>query len=139
MKIAIEQANKCIPTQGAFNVGACLVLNNKIVTIGYSRELPGNTHAEQCCLLKLSNMEVARGATMYTTMEPCGKRLSGNTCCAKRILDAGITRVVQGIKEPTTFIGESMGTAMLLQGGVVVDYLKGFETQCLEPNNHLLK
>jgi pyrimidine deaminase RibD-like protein len=72
-------------------------------------------------------------------MEPCGKRLSGKTCCAQRILDAGVVRVVQGIREPPNFVGESQGTRILIEGGVQVDYLPGFEDACLEPNAHLIK
>jgi tRNA pseudouridine synthase 8/2,5-diamino-6-(5-phospho-D-ribitylamino)-pyrimidin-4(3H)-one deaminase len=68
MQIAIEEAKKCVPIQGAFNVGAVLVSSGKIITKGHSRELLGNTHAEECCLLKLLDSEAARGATLYTTM-----------------------------------------------------------------------
>jgi pyrimidine deaminase RibD-like protein len=139
MNLAIEQAQKAIPTSGAFNVGACLVSNNyTILSTGYSREMSGNTHAEECCFLKLGDFELARGSTIYTTMEPCGKRLSGKTCCAKWIIHAGVRRVVQGVKEPPNFVGESIGTRLLTDAGVIVDYLPGYEDQCLAPNKHLL-
>jgi pyrimidine deaminase RibD-like protein len=138
MKLAIIEANKCIPSNGAFNVGAVLVSKSgSILSKGYSRELPGITHAEECCLLKLSNMESCRGGTIYTTMEPCGLRLSGNTCCAELIINAAIARVVQGVKEPSLFVGESVGTSLLNQHGVAVDNLAGFEDECLAPNKHL--
>jgi pyrimidine deaminase RibD-like protein len=69
MEMAIECANKCVPVESAFNVGAVLVDSNGVVlSTGYSRELPGNTHAEECCLLKLSNLESARNCTIYSTM-----------------------------------------------------------------------
>jgi pyrimidine deaminase RibD-like protein len=69
MKLAILEANKCTPVETAFNVGAILIsssgeilstgFNPPRITQGYSRELPGNTHAEQCCLLKLSYLTSA--------------------------------------------------------------------------------
>jgi pyrimidine deaminase RibD-like protein len=136
MRLAIQEANRCIPSEGAFSVGAVLVLQGDILATGYSREIEGNTHAEECCFLKVSE---CRGATIYTTMEPCGQRLSGKTSCAQRILDAGIHRVVQGIQEPPNFVGQSIGTKILLEGGVQVDYLPGFEEACLAPNLHLMK
>jgi pyrimidine deaminase RibD-like protein len=140
MKVAIDQAKKCISVETAFNVGAVLISSkNKLLSVGYSRELPGNTHAEECCFLKLNDKEDARGGTIYTTMEPCGKRLSGKQCCAQWVIDLGLARVVQGVKEPTTFVGDSVGTEMLLAKGIVVDYLDRFAEECLQVNGHLVK
>lgn len=59
--------------------------------------------------------------------EPCGKRLSGNVPCANLIVDAGIRRVVQGVREPETFVGESIGTLVLKKAGIMVEYLSGYE------------
>lgn len=138
LRLAIVEAEKCMPSKGAFNVGAVLVSESgSILSTGYSRELPGNTHAEECCLLKLSNMESCKGGTIYTTMEPCGLRLSGSTCCSKLIINASIARVVYGVKEPELFVGKSVGTFMLNENGVLVEHLAGFEDECLAPNKHL--
>lgn len=68
MELAIQEAQKCISTETAFNVGAVLVKDNRTLSVGYSREIEGNTHAEQCCLLKLKDTNDAKGATIYTTM-----------------------------------------------------------------------
>lgn len=84
MQLAIMEANKCESVKTAYNVGAILIdnplnLNPKTIS-GYSREIPGNTHAEQCCLIKLNKDEILINefTTLYTTMEPCNERLSGN-------------------------------------------------------------
>ncbi|KND00998.1 uncharacterized protein SPPG_04094 [Spizellomyces punctatus DAOM BR117] len=138
MEMAISQAQRSEPVPSAYCVGAVLVKDNKVLATGYSRELPGNTHAEECCLLKLSNMAVAEGATIYTTMEPCGERLSGNTPCAHRLVDAKVARVVMGVKEPPSFIAECQGSALLRDNGITVDYLAGFEEACLAPNKHVI-
>ncbi|KAI8827081.1 cytidine deaminase-like protein [Fimicolochytrium jonesii] len=148
MQLAILEAQKSIPVPSAYCVGAVLVspsgsraAHPTILSTGFSRELPGNTHAEQCCLLKLSetnSIEKAKGATIYTTMEPCGERLSGNLPCARRLLEVGIGRVVVGVGEPKNFIAECQGTRQLRESGVVVDYLVGFEEACLAPNKHIV-
>jgi pyrimidine deaminase RibD-like protein len=65
MELAIKQATIAIPIQSAYCVGSILVqyqpsnssTNNdfdayRIISSGYSRELAGNTHAEECCLMK---------------------------------------------------------------------------------------
>jgi pyrimidine deaminase RibD-like protein len=51
---ALSLARLCPRSTTAFSVGALLVSPNTstIVSDGYSRELPGNTHAEECCLRK---------------------------------------------------------------------------------------
>ncbi|KAI1319710.1 DRAP deaminase [Mortierella claussenii] len=71
MKLAIEQANMSVPVESGYCVGAVLVQESfpdpdsdmpqedrfRVVTTGFSRELPGNTHAEECCLLKLATLQ----------------------------------------------------------------------------------
>lgn len=137
MKMAIAEAKKCKTVDSAFDVGAVLVAadGKTIIAKGFSRELPGNTHAEECCLLKLSNTSAASGATIYSTMEPCGERLSGKTCCSTLLIGAGIKRVVQGVKEPSKFIADSVGTRMLRDSGVMVDYLCELENECASLNS----
>ncbi|KAI0228173.1 hypothetical protein L0F63_006282, partial [Massospora cicadina] len=39
MRLAIEQANRCTPTAGAYSVGAVLVNAGQVISVGYSREL----------------------------------------------------------------------------------------------------
>ncbi|KAJ3182759.1 hypothetical protein HDU87_008098 [Geranomyces variabilis] len=142
MLTAISLAKSCIPVTTAYNVGAVLLApsSSTVLSTGFSRELPGNTHAEECALLKLSSndtLHLARGATMYTTMEPCGERLSGKRTCAERLIEAGVARVVVGVREPSHFIAECQGTVMLRAAGIIVDYLNGLEEQCQTLNEHI--
>jgi pyrimidine deaminase RibD-like protein len=139
MKLAIEEAKKCISVQSAFNVGAVLTRNGEILAKGYSRELEGNTHAEECCFLKFiaADRLIPPDSVIYTTMEPCGKRLSGKKSCAEHIIHHNIKKVVQGVKEPITFVGDSIGTNLLRDAGVKVVYLDGFQQECLAVNSHL--
>lgn len=83
MDLAILEARKCVSVSTAYNVGAILLLSNKNIITGYSRELIGNTHAEQCCIMKAVGQDLTN-SIMYTTMEPCNERLSGNVDIYKR-------------------------------------------------------
>src|SRR4051812_11593611 len=54
MRLALDQAHESPPKPSNFRVGALLVDadTGAILSRGYTLELPGNTHAEQCCLIK---------------------------------------------------------------------------------------
>ena len=105
MEYALEQARLSPQATTKFCVGAVLVDadKNKILSTGYSMELPantpadlGNTHAEQYCFIKVAQKHslledqigevLPKNTVLYTTMEPCNKRLSGNRTCVERIL-----------------------------------------------------
>ncbi|PIA19305.1 cytidine deaminase-like protein [Coemansia reversa NRRL 1564] len=140
MELAIQQAKLAQPIDSAFSVGSLLVSGRQIITTGYSRELPGNTHAAQCTISKSKHTKQAnlvRGSVLYTTMEPCSFRLSGNTPCSTHIINAGIKQVVIGVKEPDTF-SDCHGVARLIEAGINVIHLKILEEECLRPNIHLL-
>ncbi|CAI5718196.1 unnamed protein product [Peronospora effusa] len=134
MRLAILEAHSSQPSENAYCVGCVVVRDGNILSSGFSRELPGNTHAEQVALQKL-NFE-AQGATVYTTMEPCSERVSGKVPCVQSCLRAGVTRVVIGVMEPKTFV-ICEGVRLLKDAGVDVKLLKGLETDCLAPNAHL--
>ena len=135
MELAIEQARKCGETQTQFNVGAVLVHNDKVLTTGHLRELPGNTHAEQCALEKYYESTGQRvlpeGTELYTTVEPCSERLSGNLPCADRILGTGIKTCFVGILEPDTFVKNTTSRQQLKKSGIEYIHIKGYEDECL--------
>lgn len=133
MQLAIDEAKKSEPTPTAFCVGALLVNSGKILTTGYSRELPGNTHAEQCALDKyfeeFSTTQVPPGTELYTTMEPCSLRLSGNEPCLQRIIrqKGNISSVFVGVMEPTTFVKKNVSYDRLTEHGISYFKVEGFE------------
>ncbi|KAI9279165.1 cytidine deaminase-like protein [Sporodiniella umbellata] len=135
MELCIEEAKKSIPAPAAYCVGAVLVHEERILSKGYSRELPGNTHAEECALSKIKG-DVSQ-AIMYTTMEPCSQRLSGNKPCLERIIEAKIKRVVLGVREPPNLVN-CEGIKLLEKHGVEVAIVPGVQDKCLEPNQHIL-
>ncbi|KAI9878439.1 MAG: hypothetical protein M1830_000874 [Pleopsidium flavum] len=150
MRFALSLAKNSPPKPTNFCVGAVLVnaANNTILSTGYTLELPGNTHAEQCCFAKFAAEHglpedrvgeiIPEGTVLYTTMEPCGKRSVGNMPCVDRILwtreaaNGGIRTVYLGVREPETFVGENVGRAKLEANGIQCVHISGFEEDILE-------
>ncbi|KAL8660779.1 MAG: hypothetical protein Q9202_006201 [Teloschistes flavicans] len=149
MRLALSQAQHSPLKPTNFRVGAVLVDegSNRILSTGYTLELPGNTHAEQCALRKYS---VANNVTeeavgpilpfqtvLYTTMEPCQTRSAGNLPCVDRILQTlssqsgGIKTVYIGIQEPNTFVAANAGQSKLADAGVVCVHVPGLEEEIL--------
>lgn len=135
MRLALLEAQKCVATPTAYCVGAILTTSSgAILATGYSRELPGNTHAEQCCLEKLAaqGVELPEDAALYTTMEPCSERLSGNAPCVDRIIAAGkIKTVYVGVREPDKFVKVNVGLQKLREAGVKYVRVTGLEEEIL--------
>eukprot|EP00126_Sphaerothecum_destruens_P012991 Sdes_comp22234_c0_seq1m20728 len=142
MKLACKEAGKCSPVSTAYNVGCVIVEGDQVVATGFSREFEGNTHAEECALLKMEKHAAFRGDvskeyTLFTTMEPCSKRLSGKKSCTERIVAFGsIHTVVIGCKEPTHFV-LCEGSSQLEANGIHVVLLEDFSKECLSANMHI--
>lgn len=138
MELAVEQAAKCGPTTTAFSVGAVLVNGTEVLAVGYSRELPGNTHAEQCALekyfKKTGQRVVPPGTVLYTTMEPCSFRLSGNEPCVQRVIaqEGRISTVFVGVMEPDTFVKNNTSYNMLMDQKIEYIQIPGYEKICTE-------
>lgn len=150
MRFALSLAKKSPPKPTNFRVGAVLVneASNQILATGYTLELEGNPHAEQCCLRKVAGLHqvpedqvgdvLPSQTVIYTTMEPCNKRSIGNEPCVDRILktltgvNGGIKTVYLGVSEPETFVGENAGRSKLEAAGVVCVHVPGLEDEILE-------
>jgi len=155
MELALKEAEKCEAKEGAFSVGCVLATHlpgtsPAIIALGYSRELPGNTHAEANALEKaraltkkqlgerLSVKEedvpsmavILRHAVVYTTLEPCSIRSSGLAPCSNALIAAGIWRCVIGVGEPDDYV-QCEGAKKLIDAGIRVDWLKELENECL--------
>ncbi|KFY68983.1 hypothetical protein V496_00647 [Pseudogymnoascus sp. VKM F-4515 (FW-2607)] len=146
MGYALQQAQLSPPGPTNFCVGAVLVDadKNEILSAGYTKELPGNTHAEQCCFMKVAEQHdlpeegiaqvLPKNTVLYTTMEPCNERLSGNLTCVERILrlNGAIKVVYVGVLEPEKFIGQNLGRKRLEDAGVQVTIVEGLQDRILE-------
>ncbi|POR35178.1 Bifunctional protein RIB2 [Tolypocladium paradoxum] len=147
MQQALDLANKSPPKPSNFRVGAILVKldgdDYPTSAGGYTLECPGNTHAEECCFLKLAEQHSTTEAglaavvksphALYTTMEPCFMRLSGKLPCVERVLrqKSWIRHVYVGVQEPETFVGKNPGRQMLEEGGIEVHHVPGLEEEIL--------
>jgi diaminohydroxyphosphoribosylaminopyrimidine deaminase/5-amino-6-(5-phosphoribosylamino)uracil reductase len=77
-------------------VGSVVVRDGQIVGDGFHRAA-GEPHAEVVALRKARDR--ARGATLYTTLEPCAH--TGRTPpCVDAIREAGVERVVAAMRDP---------------------------------------
>lgn len=118
---ALKLAKMCPPSNTAFSVGAIVVDSSNLeISRGYSREDDATVHAEESALAKVTNLNRLRGATLYSTLEPCNERRSRPTPCAKLIVHAGIQRVVFAWREPSTYVAVPSGVRFLLEAGVEV-------------------
>jgi diaminohydroxyphosphoribosylaminopyrimidine deaminase / 5-amino-6-(5-phosphoribosylamino)uracil reductase len=94
-------------------VGAVVVADGRIVGRGYHPR-PGEPHAE-IFALREAGMR-ARGATLYTTLEPCAH--TGRTGpCTEAIVAAGIRRTVAAMIDPDPQV-RGAGLARLRAAGV---------------------
>ncbi|KAM3501085.1 hypothetical protein MY10362_005848 [Beauveria mimosiformis] len=146
MRYAMGLATKSPPKPTNFRVGAVLVKldDSSITTDGFTLECPGNTHAEESCFIKLaehhstSEEHLAEAMksphALYTTMEPCFKRLSGKLPCVERVLrqKTWITKVYVGVQEPETFVGQNTGRRVLEDAGIEVHLVPGLEAEILQ-------
>lgn len=97
-------------------VGAVLVRDGRVVGAGWHRKA-GTEHAEIHALRMAGDL--ARGATLFVTLEPCSH--TGRTGpCAKAVIEAGVRRVVAAMEDPNPLVG-GRGFQMLREAGVEVD------------------
>ncbi len=101
-------------------VGAVLVRDGEIVGEGW-HERRGGPHAEVNTLRVAG--ESARGATLYVTLEPCTHR-GATPPCVDAILDAGVERVVVGVRDPNPMVTGG-GVERLREAGVDVEVVQG--------------
>jgi diaminohydroxyphosphoribosylaminopyrimidine deaminase/5-amino-6-(5-phosphoribosylamino)uracil reductase len=101
-------------------VGAVVVRDGEVVGEGW-HERRGRPHAEVNALRDAG--ERARRATMYVSLEPCTHH--GSTPpCVDAILDAGVERVVVGVRDPNPSVSGG-GVERLREAGVDVEVVEG--------------
>lgn len=137
LREAIELSRRCPPSDSAFSVGAVLVgADGAVLATGYSRESDRRDHAEEAALAKVAG-QPGPGATIYSSLEPCLRRLSRPRSCCELIAAAGITRVVLAWREPPIFVPGG-GAAWLEGHGVLVTEVPGLGPEARAVNAHLL-
>ena len=96
-------------------VGAVLASGGRIVGEGATAP-PGGAHAEVAALREAG--EQARGATLYTTLEPCS-HYGRTPPCTEAIIAAGVAAVVIAALDPDAQV-DGRGLARLREAGVAV-------------------
>ncbi len=96
-------------------VGALVVHDDVVVAKGHT-QVPGESHAEVEALRHAGDL--ARGATMVVTLEPCC-HVGRTGPCVEAINEAGITRVVVGTLDPDPRVA-GRGVAALREAGIEV-------------------
>jgi diaminohydroxyphosphoribosylaminopyrimidine deaminase / 5-amino-6-(5-phosphoribosylamino)uracil reductase len=104
-------------------VGAVVVRGDDVVGEGWTEPPPGR-HGEIVALDEAGRL--ARGATLYVTMEPCA-HYGRTPPCVDRILEAGIRRVVAAAKDPSCDAGG--GLERLREHGVAVELTDSFQAR----------
>ena len=98
-------------------VGALVVSPDGVVLGHGFHERAGEPHAEVHALNMAGDR--ARGATLYSTLEPCSHQ--GRTGpCVDRIVEAGVKRVVAAVEDPNPLVS-GRGLAYLREHGVDVE------------------
>ena len=97
-------------------VGAVIVRDEEIVGRGWTQP-GGRPHAEIEALRRAGAM--ARGATLYVTLEPCSHH-GKSPPCADAVIASGIARVVSAMEDPNPEVA-GRGHARLRSAGIAVD------------------
>jgi diaminohydroxyphosphoribosylaminopyrimidine deaminase / 5-amino-6-(5-phosphoribosylamino)uracil reductase len=96
-------------------VGAVVVQGQRLLGRGHHVQA-GAPHAEAVALAQAG--EAARGADLYSTLEPCD-HWGRTPPCSRAILDAGVARVISASSDPNPLVN-GKGLARLRAGGVAV-------------------
>ncbi|MCP3101443.1 bifunctional diaminohydroxyphosphoribosylaminopyrimidine deaminase/5-amino-6-(5-phosphoribosylamino)uracil reductase RibD [Myxococcus sp. K15C18031901] len=116
MRIALEEAAKGLGrTSPNPVVGAVLVKGGRIIARGYHKKA-GTAHAEVVALEAAGAR--ARGADLYSTLEPCD-HYGRTPPCSMAIIEAGVRRVICGSADPNPKVS-GKGVARMRRAGVKV-------------------
>ncbi len=96
-------------------VGAVVVKEGRVVGRGYHARY-GGPHAEVVALAEAG--ETANAATLYVTLEPCA-HYGKTPPCVDAIIDAGVARVVVGMRDPNPLVN-GKGVEALSKRGIAV-------------------
>lgn len=103
----------------------CLIVRHGIV-VGRGWTQPGGRpHAEAMALAQAG--EGARGATVYTTLEPCAHDSARGPHCSGLLVAAGVARVVSALRDPDPRT-DGKGHDRLAAAGIAVAFGPGAAT-----------
>lgn len=137
LREAVKISRRCTPSLTSYCVGAVVVAHDGRSFAGYTHETSTTHHAEQEAIAKaISAGADLRGATIYSSMEPCSERSSEPESCSALILRHGFARVVFALYEPDCFVS-CHGALDLREHGVEVDVYPELGNEVYAINSHL--
>lgn len=141
MKLAIEEARKSKAEDDRVHpmVGAVVVRGGQVIGKAHRGELGPGDHGEFTLLEKKLADATLAGSTVYVTLEPCTTRNHPKLCCARRLLERRVARVVIGMVDPDSRIS-GRGITMLRQGAVEIGHFYGdLAAEVEELNRHFIR
>lgn len=96
-------------------VGAVLVKNAEIIATGY-HWASGSAHAEVDALNKIEPV-LAKGATLYVTLQPCCHTAKKTPPCTDLIIQRGIAKVIYAFPDPNPAVNDKTNK-ILQQAGI---------------------
>lgn len=130
-RLFLERANE-LARRGAGStspnpaVGAVVAAAGRIVGEGYHHRA-GEPHAEVHALRMAG--ELARGATLYVSLEPCN-HFGRTPPCSHAVHEAGVTRVVIGAEDPNPKTARG-GIDYLLERGIEVELVNDPDSRAI--------
>lgn len=117
MTLALRLAEKGLgKTSPNPMVGAIVLSRGRIVGQAY-HHAAGQAHAEVLALRQAGHL--ARGATLYVTLEPCSHLKKRTPPCAPTVIQSGVRRVVVAMADPNPAVS-GKGIAQLRRAGLSV-------------------
>jgi len=114
-------------------VGAVIVKGGIAIGMGYTQPA-GSDHAEIMALRQAS--EMARGATMYVTLEPCS-HYGRTPPCTQAIIDSGISEVHIALLDPNPQVS-GRGVSKLNEAGIKTS-IGEYQQEAYEINEAYIK
>ncbi len=135
---AMDNSRKCGVSPLRYRVGAVVVTRDGDMFDGHTGETALENHAEEEAIAKtLAAGADLRGATLYSTIEPCTVRKSKTESCTDLIIRHGIGRVVFALREPDRFV-RCEGMRRLSEAGIEVYQIADFGPDVVRINSHII-
>ena len=106
MELAVGESRKARVRPGRIDplVGVVAAKDGTVIAAAFRGEWASGEHAEYVLLdRKLASADL-RGATIYTTLEPCTQRRHPKISCTERLIERRVGRVVIGILDPNPYL-----------------------------------
>ncbi len=135
---AMDNSRACETSPIRYRVGAVVVTRDGAEFDGHTGENAPENHAEEEAIGKaLAAGADLKGATVYSTIEPCTVRKSKVESCTDLIIRHGIGRVVFALREPDRFV-RCEGMRLLSEAGVEVCEIADFAPDVIRINSHII-